>query len=78
MGWFHIEIKYLKIPNKILIFLLQIDINQIFQMRYYGALQTNQLQSYKPSKLDKTRDGPQASLEHDNFSWKWPSNPNNL
>ena len=45
-------------------FLLQIDMNQIFQMRYYGAFQTKELQIYKPSKFAKTGDGPQASLEN--------------
>ena len=51
MGWLHIEIKYLKSPNKILIFLLQIDTNQIFQMRYYMTFNDNLKQSYRPSKF---------------------------
>ena len=51
MGWIHIEIKYLKSPNKILIFLLQIDMNQIFQMRYYMTFNDNLKQSYRPSKF---------------------------
>ena len=51
MGWLHIEIKYLKSPNKILIFLLQIDMNQIFQMRYYMTFNDNLKQSYRPSKF---------------------------
>ena len=51
MGWLHIEIKYLKSPNKILIFLLQIDTNQIFQMRYYVTFNDNSKQSYRPSKF---------------------------
>ena len=43
MGWLHIEIKYLKSPNKILIFLLQ--------MRYYMTFNDNSKQSYRPSKF---------------------------
>ena len=51
MGWLHIEIKYLKSPNNILIFLLQIDMNQIFQMRYYMTFNDNLKQTYRPSKF---------------------------
>jgi len=51
MGWLHIEIKYLKSPNKILIFLLQIDMNQIFHKRYYMTFNDNLKQSYRPSKF---------------------------
>ena len=36
-----------------MIFWLQTDISHIFQMRYYEALQTKGLQSYKPSKFAK-------------------------
>ena len=36
------------------------------------------MQSYKPSKFNKSGVGPQASLEHSNFSWKQPSDLNNL
>ena len=56
MGWLHIEIKYLKSPNKILIFLLQIDTNQIFQMRYYmtfNVLYFNLKRPYFFSKMAK-------------------------
>ena len=44
------------------------DMNQIFQMRYYEALQIKGLQSYKLSKLGKNGDGPRASIEHSDFS----------
>ena len=46
-----IEIKYLKRAARILIFLLQIDMNQIFQMRYYMTFNDNLKQSYRPSKF---------------------------
>ena len=36
------------------------------------------MQSYKPSKFAKTREEPRASLQHSNFSWKRPSDPNNF
>ena len=61
-----------------MIFCLQTDMNQIFKMRYYEALQTKELQSYKPSYFTKIRFGPWASLEHSNFSWKRQSIPNNF
>ena len=41
MGSIQIEIKYLKRAGRILIFRLQIDVNQIFQMRYYKTLNDN-------------------------------------
>ena len=59
-----IEIKYLKRAARILIFKLQIDMNQIFQMRDYRALQIKGLQSYKPANFSKTKDGPWASFKH--------------
>ena len=41
MGSIQIEIKYLKRAARILVFLLQIDMNQIFQMRYYKTFNDN-------------------------------------
>ena len=40
-GVIQIEIKYLKSPVRILIFWLQTDMNQIFQMRYYRTFNDN-------------------------------------
>ena len=51
MGSIQIEIKYLKRTDRILIFWLQIDMNQIFQMRYYMTFNDNLKQSYRPSKF---------------------------
>ena len=51
MGSIQIEIKYLKRAARILIFWLQIDMNQIFQMRYYMTFNDNLKQSYRPSKF---------------------------
>ena len=51
MGSIQIEIKYLKRAARILIFLLQVDMNQIFQMRYYMTFNDNLKQSYMPSKF---------------------------
>ena len=42
--------------------------NQIFQMRFYGALQTKGLQSYEPLKFTKAKDGPNASLDHSDLA----------
>ena len=61
IGLLQIEIKFLKRPAGILIFRLQTNMNQIFWMKYYEALQTKGLQSYKPSKFTKIGDGPRAS-----------------
>ena len=61
-----------------LIFQLQRDMNQIFQMSYYEAMQFIGLQSYNPSKFIKTEDGPRASLAHNDFSWNRPSDPNDF
>ena len=47
-------------------------------MRYCEALQMKRQQIYKLSKFPKFGDGPRASLEHSNFTWKWLSNPNNF
>ena len=71
-------ISYLQSPAGILIFQLQTDMNQIFQMNYYEAMQFIGLQSYNPSKFIKTWVGPQALLAHSDFSWKRPSGPNNF
>ena len=51
MGSIKMEIKYLKRAARILIFWPQIDINQIFQMRYYMTFNDNLKQSYRPSKF---------------------------
>ena len=68
MGSLQTEIEYLESPARILIFWFQTDMNQIFQMRYYEALQIKGLQSYKPSNFTKTKDGPPASLDQSDFS----------
>ena len=71
-------ISYLQSPAMILILQLQTDMNKIFQMRYYRALQIKGLQSCKPSKFAKNGDGPRASIEHNDFSWNWPSDLNDF
>ena len=76
--WLWANIKHVKSHAMALAFSLQIDMNQIFQMKYYEALQIKGMQSYKPSKFAKNEDRPRASIEHSDFSWKRSRDPYNF
>ena len=57
-------INYVKGHTMILAFILQADINQIFQMRYCMLLWVKRLQKYQRSKLEVEKNLPESAISY--------------